>query len=84
MTALRLEVAVIPVSDVDSAKAFYQVFHDVGGVFYHAGTEGRAPGPDPQGRSYSSWASFSDPDGNRWMLQEIVTRLPGREWDEEA
>jgi hypothetical protein len=61
-----------------------EVFHDVGGVFYHAGTEGRVPGPDPQGRSYSSWASFSDPDGNRWMLQELVTRLPGREWDEEA
>ncbi|HJY08666.1 MAG TPA: hypothetical protein VJ323_20270, partial [Bryobacteraceae bacterium] len=36
------------------------------------------PGPDPEGRSYSSWASFSDPDGNGWLLQEVTTRLPGR------
>ncbi len=54
------------------------VFHDEGGVFHHAGTKGRVPGPDPQGRSYCSWASFSDPDGNGWLLQEITTRLPGR------
>jgi hypothetical protein len=36
------------------------------------------PGPDPQGNSYRTWASFSDPDGNSWLLQEIKTRLPGR------
>lgn len=42
------------------------------------GTERRRPGPDPEGRSYSSFASFRDPDGNGWMLQEIKTRLPGR------
>jgi hypothetical protein len=36
------------------------------------------PGKDPEGRSYSSWASFSDPDGNGWLLQEVGTRLPGR------
>jgi catechol 2,3-dioxygenase-like lactoylglutathione lyase family enzyme len=36
------------------------------------------PGPDPQGRSYGTLASFSDPDGNSWLLQEIKTRLPGR------
>jgi catechol 2,3-dioxygenase-like lactoylglutathione lyase family enzyme len=41
-------------------------------------TNGRAPGRDPQGRSYLSFASFSDPDGNSWLLQEITTRLPGR------
>ena len=40
----------------------------------------RAGGRDPQGRSYFSFASFEDPDGNRWLLQEITTRLPGREW----
>ena len=40
-------------------------------------------GPTPQrGRSYSAYASFSDPDGNNWLLQEITARLPGREWDE--
>jgi catechol 2,3-dioxygenase-like lactoylglutathione lyase family enzyme len=54
------------------------VFHDAGGVFHHEGTLGRVVGPDPQGRSYASFASFSDPDGNRWVLQEITTRLPGR------
>jgi len=54
------------------------VFHDVGGVFHHAGSEGRVPGPDPEGRSYSSFVSFSDPDGNGWLIQEITTRLPGR------
>jgi catechol 2,3-dioxygenase-like lactoylglutathione lyase family enzyme len=54
------------------------VFHDVGGVFHHAGTEGRVPGPDPERRTYCSFASFRDPDGNGWILQEITTRLPGR------
>jgi hypothetical protein len=36
------------------------------------------PGPEPSGRSYGTYASFSDPDGNSWLLQEIKTRLPGR------
>jgi len=40
----------------------------------------RAGGRDPQGRSYFSFASFQDPDGNGWLLQEIKERLPGREW----
>ncbi|MGZ4756998.1 MAG: VOC family protein [Acidimicrobiia bacterium] len=54
------------------------VFHDAGGVFHHAGTEGRVAGPDPERRSYSSFVSFGDPDGNGWLIQEITTRLPGR------
>jgi hypothetical protein len=45
---------------------------------FQAGTDGRAAGPDPEGRSYGSYASFSDPDGNGWLLQEITERLPGR------
>lgn len=65
-------------------KLEVEVFHDAGGVLDHAGTEGRVPGPDPQGRSYSSLASFEDPDGNRWLLQEIRQRLPGREWGDEG
>ncbi len=147
MTDMKLEVIVIPVSDVDRAKRFYtglgwrpdadfatgdtwrvvqmtppgspcsilfgkgittaapgsvqgpflivddveaareelvrhgadvsEVFHFDGGLHVD-GTAGRLRGRDPQGRSYSSWASFSDPDGNGWMLQEIKTRLPGR------
>ena len=48
------------------------------GVLRVDGTKGRVPGRDPEGRSYSSWASFSDPDGNGWLLQEVKARLPGR------
>jgi catechol 2,3-dioxygenase-like lactoylglutathione lyase family enzyme len=55
-----------------------EVYHDAGGVFEHAGTQHRLPGPDPNRTSYSSFASFNDPDGNRWVLQEITERLPGR------
>jgi catechol 2,3-dioxygenase-like lactoylglutathione lyase family enzyme len=55
-----------------------EVFHDADGVFHHAGTEGRASGPAPNHQSYGSFVSFSDPDGNRWYVQEITTRLPGR------
>ena len=60
-----------------------EVFHDAGGVY--AGTDQpylfgrlRVSGPDPEHRSYRSFASFSDPDGNGWLLQEITTRLAGR------
>ncbi|MEU0783900.1 VOC family protein [Streptomyces sp. NPDC006173] len=55
-----------------------EVFHDAGGVFHHAGTDARVPGPAPERGSYGSFLSFSDPDGNGWLLQEITTRLPGR------
>ena len=55
-----------------------EVFHDAGGVFHHGGTDARVPGPDPKRGSYGSFLSFSDPDGNGWVLQEITTRLPGR------
>jgi len=84
----------LPVSDVDKAKDFYQalgwrldadfgaevseVFHDAGGVFHDAGTQGRAPGAAPEHKSYRSWVSFSDPDGNGWFVQEVTTRPPGR------
>ena len=54
------------------------VYHYESRPFHSAGTEARVPGPDPQGRSYFTWASFSDPDGNGWLLQQITTRLPGR------
>jgi catechol 2,3-dioxygenase-like lactoylglutathione lyase family enzyme len=147
-TDMKLEVAVVPVSDVDRAKRFYEslgwrldadfetgddfrvvqltppgsecsiifgdgvtsaepgsvqglhlvvhdieeahdelvgrgvdvseVFHDAGGVFHHAGTEARVAGPDPERHDYGSFASFSDPDGNGWVLQEVKTRAPGR------
>jgi hypothetical protein len=44
--------------------------------------EARPPGFDQEGRSYFARASFSDPDGNGWVLQEVTTRLPGREWED--
>ncbi|HEV3205446.1 MAG TPA: glyoxalase [Terriglobales bacterium] len=125
---MKLEVLVIPVSDVDRAKEFhkklggrldvtppivvqftppgswcsvqfgapgsakaYLIVSDIvaarnqlvaAGIevseFFHIGPEGRVSGLDPERRSYYSRASFNDPDGNVWLLQEITTRLPGR------
>jgi catechol 2,3-dioxygenase-like lactoylglutathione lyase family enzyme len=137
---MKLEVVVIPVSDVDRAKRFYGglgwrldadlaigrerrvvqltppgsdcsihfgkgitkavpgsaqgmllVVYDIESVraelighgvdvseAFHFGANGPVPGADPEGRSYATRASFSDPDGNGWVLQEIKTRLPGR------
>jgi catechol 2,3-dioxygenase-like lactoylglutathione lyase family enzyme len=74
------------VGDIEAARAeladqgaeISEVFHDAGGVFHHAGVTGRVGGPDPERRSYASYAAFNDPDGNEWILQEITTRLPGR------
>jgi len=79
------------VSDIEAARdellgrgvEISEVFHNAGGVY--AGTDEpylfgrlRVSGPDPEHRSYRSIASFSDPDGNGWLLQEVTTRLPGR------
>ncbi|HEX7995332.1 MAG TPA: VOC family protein [Streptosporangiaceae bacterium] len=131
---MKLEVVVIPVSDVDRAKEFYErlgwrlditppsvvqltphgsgcsvqfgpnltsaapgsakaylIVSDIKAALdqlaaagievsevYHLATTGRISGPDPEHGSYRSWASFSDPDGNVWMFQEVTTRLPGR------
>jgi catechol 2,3-dioxygenase-like lactoylglutathione lyase family enzyme len=74
------------VTDIEAARAdlvergvdVSEVFHDVGGVFHHAAGEARVLGPAAEHKSYASFASFSDPDGNDWFLQEITTRLPGR------
>ena len=54
-----------------------EVFHE-DGVFHHPGTEHRIPGAHPEHASYASFATFNDPDGNEWVLQEITTRAPGR------
>jgi hypothetical protein len=70
------------VFDVDRARAdlisrgveVSEVFHHV----YDAGVQERVDGPDPECRSYASFASFSDPDGNGWVLQEVQVRRPGR------
>ena len=74
------------VSDIEAARAelvdrgveVSELFHDAGGVFHHAGREGRLSGPGAARRSYASFASFNDPDGNGWLFQEVTVRLPGR------
>jgi catechol 2,3-dioxygenase-like lactoylglutathione lyase family enzyme len=137
---MKLELVVLPVSDVDRAKAFYEragfrldVDHRAGEAFrvvqltppgsacsisigtgispgepgsyrglhlvvedveaaradlvgrgvevsevFHFGPEGQAAGPDPGRSDYGSFAAFSDPDGNGWLLQEVRRRAPGR------
>jgi catechol 2,3-dioxygenase-like lactoylglutathione lyase family enzyme len=74
----RLELVV---EDIDAAREdLIGRGVEVGEVFHLDG--GRVPGPDPERRSYQSYAEFRDPDGNGWLLQEIRTRLPGREWED--
>jgi catechol 2,3-dioxygenase-like lactoylglutathione lyase family enzyme len=62
---------------VDVSEIFHDAAGGLGGGFI-AASEARAPGLDPLRRSYASYASFGDPDGNGWLLQEVTTRLPGR------
>jgi catechol 2,3-dioxygenase-like lactoylglutathione lyase family enzyme len=84
-----IDPPVLTVYDIDAARDnliargvnVSEVFHYVGGPFNNAVENPRVGGRDPQGRSYNSFASFEDPDGNGWLLQEIQTRLPGREWN---
>jgi catechol 2,3-dioxygenase-like lactoylglutathione lyase family enzyme len=67
------------VSDIEAAHAeLLNRGVDVSEVFHRTGREGRFSGPDPERRSYSSFVSFSDPDGNGWLVQEVTVRLPGR------
>jgi catechol 2,3-dioxygenase-like lactoylglutathione lyase family enzyme len=76
------------VTNIDAARAelagrgvdVSEVFHDTGGVFHHAGSAARAPGPAPNHKSYGSFFAFSDPDGNGWFVQEVTEVLPGRTW----
>jgi catechol 2,3-dioxygenase-like lactoylglutathione lyase family enzyme len=84
-----LESVVLAVDDIDSARGellsrgveVSELFHDAGGGAaggFIADTDARAAGRDPEDRSYATYASFSDPDGNEWLLQEITERAPGR------
>ncbi len=78
---LQLSVHAIDYARADLVERGVQVselFHDATGIFHHAGTRGRVNGPAPEHADYGSFAAFSDPDGNGWLLQEIKTRLPGR------
>ncbi len=80
----------LAVSDIAAARAdlvdggikVSEVFHCESGFACRYGKPGdhgpRVPGPEPEHATYASFASFADPDGNEWVLQEITTRLPGR------
>ncbi|MCW2804752.1 MAG: hypothetical protein QOF52_990 [Propionibacteriaceae bacterium] len=70
--------AYLIVSDIEAAVDALVDANIAVGEVYHVGAEGRVSGPDPERRSYRSRASFSDPDGNEWLIQEVTTRLPGR------
>jgi uncharacterized protein GlcG (DUF336 family)/catechol 2,3-dioxygenase-like lactoylglutathione lyase family enzyme len=73
------------VSDIQATRedllsrgiAVSEPFHDAGGIFHHAEGKSLVSGPNPQRKSYASYASFSDPDGNGWVFQEITARLTG-------
>ena len=79
---------VLAVDDIEAARAelvargidVSEVFHYAGGPFNITVEPARVNGRDPEGRSYFSFVSFEDPEGNNWLVQEITTRLPGREW----
>lgn len=83
---------VLAVDDIDAARNdlvargvnVSEIFHFAAGPFNDTVENARVSGRDPEGRSYFSFASFEDPDGNGWLLQEITTRLPGREWKRPA
>src|SRR5215216_3910171 len=79
---------VLAVNDIDTARNdliargvdVSEIFHYAAGPFNDTVKNSRVAGRDPERRSYFSFASFEEPDGNSWLLQEITTRLPGREW----
>jgi catechol 2,3-dioxygenase-like lactoylglutathione lyase family enzyme len=79
---------VLAVDNIDAARDeliarginVSEVFHYAAGPFNNSVESPRVAGRDPDNRSYFTFASFEDPDGNSWLLQEITTRLPGREW----
>jgi catechol 2,3-dioxygenase-like lactoylglutathione lyase family enzyme len=83
-----LDSLVLAVDDINAARNdlvargvnVSPVFHYAGGPFNNSVENPRVGGGDPEGRSYYSFASFEDPDGNGWLLQEIQARFPGREW----
>jgi catechol 2,3-dioxygenase-like lactoylglutathione lyase family enzyme len=80
----------LAVDDIEKARAdiaergieIGEVWHDADAFFYRSGGRNRVPGPDPRHRTYSSFATFKDPDGNSWVLQEVTSRPPGRLWSD--
>ena len=83
VSGLYLVVSDLPAARADLIARGAQVsdvFHEqeLGGRFHPVGAGDRLAGAEPEHKSYGSFASFADPDGNQWLLQEITTRLPGR------
>ena len=79
MTPGSLQGLFLVVDDINIARADLMSHGaDVSEVFHREPGRGQAPGPDPERRSYNSFVTFADPDGNRWLVQEITQRLPGR------
>jgi catechol 2,3-dioxygenase-like lactoylglutathione lyase family enzyme len=84
-TASPLQNILLVVFNIEEARADFikrgaevsEIFHDSSGIFHHAASEYLVAGPQPQRKSYGSYASFSDPEGNGWVLQEVTQRLPG-------
>lgn len=66
------------VSDIEAARAALKAGGADVSEAYHLGQGGQISGPDPEHRTYGTYAAFTDPDGNGWLLQEITSRLPGR------
>lgn len=83
-----IDSIVLAVNDIDAAREelisrgidVSEVFHYAGGPFNISVENPRVSGRDPEGRTYFTFVSFEDPDGNKWLIQEVKTRLPGREW----
>jgi len=75
----RLEMVV---SDIEAAREFLVSRGVEVSDFFHLGESGFEPGLDPNRTSYNSYATFKDPDGNGYILQEITERLPGRTWED--
>jgi len=79
---------VLAVDDIDTARAeliargaeVSEIFHYASFPFNNSVDNTRISGRDPEGRTYFTFASFEDPDGNAWLVQEVTARLPGREW----
>ena len=75
----RLELVV---SDIEAARADLISRGVEVSELFHRGESGLLPGPDPERRSYLTYAAFSDPDGNGWLLQEVTSRPPSRVWSD--
>ena len=75
---MELEVVVRPVIAPGSARGLYPAETGTGSRLPPGPRAAGPSGSDPEGRSDASYATFGDPDGSTWVLQELTTRLPGR------